>query len=143
MPSKNIICSGKRNLERSRYDLDQVMAMRLTAVATPAEDLNISLSGLDRTEKLEQEASRGTLLPFLASDPYLSCHFLWYFSPPVYKGVPLEGNIQMLPGNIKFQGLERYLMLRGIGEELKGRTHLDKPYVAKKRSCMLFGGRMR
>ena len=29
-------------------------------------------------------------------------------------------------------GLERNLTLRGIGEELKGQTHLDKPYVAKK-----------
>ena len=29
-------------------------------------------------------------------------------------------------------GLERDLTLRGIGEELKGRTHQDKPYVAKK-----------
>ena len=29
-------------------------------------------------------------------------------------------------------GLELDLMLRGIGEELKGRTHLDEPYVAKK-----------
>ena len=29
-------------------------------------------------------------------------------------------------------GLERYLTLRGIGEDLKGRTHMDKPYVAKK-----------
>ena len=28
--------------------------------------------------------------------------------------------------------LERDLTLRGIGEELKGRTHLEKPYVAKK-----------
>ena len=25
-----------------------------------------------------------------------------------------------------------YLTLRGIGEELKGRTHLNKPHVAKK-----------
>ena len=29
-------------------------------------------------------------------------------------------------------GLELDLMLRGIGEELKGQTHLDEPYVAKK-----------
>ena len=29
-------------------------------------------------------------------------------------------------------GLERDLTLRGIGEDLKGQTHLDKPYVAKK-----------
>ena len=29
-------------------------------------------------------------------------------------------------------GLERDLKLWGIGEELKGRAHLDKPYVAKK-----------
>ena len=28
-------------------------------------------------------------------------------------------------------GLELDLTLRGIGEELKGRTHLDKPYVSK------------
>ena len=28
--------------------------------------------------------------------------------------------------------LKQDLELRGIGEELKGRTHLDKPYVAKK-----------
>ena len=99
MPSKKIICSRKRNHERSQYDLDQVMAMRPTDVATPAKDLNISLSALDRTEKLEQEASRGTLLPFLASEPHFSRRFLWYFSPPPgYKGVPLEGNRLMLPG---------------------------------------------
>ena len=29
-------------------------------------------------------------------------------------------------------GLERDLKLRGIKEELKGWTHLDKPYVANK-----------
>ena len=29
-------------------------------------------------------------------------------------------------------GLELDLTLQGIGEELKGRTHLDEPYVAKK-----------
>ena len=29
-------------------------------------------------------------------------------------------------------GLERDLKLRDIGEELKGRTHMEKPYVAKK-----------
>ena len=29
-------------------------------------------------------------------------------------------------------GLELDLTLRGIEEELKGRTHLDEPYVAKK-----------
>ena len=29
-------------------------------------------------------------------------------------------------------GLKLDLMLRGIGEELNGRTHLDEPYVAKK-----------
>ena len=93
MPSKKIIRYGKKNHERSRFNLDQVMAMRPTAVATPAKDLNIFLSGLDRTENLEQEASRGTLLPFLASEPYLSRRFLWSFSPPPgYKGVPLDGN---------------------------------------------------
>ena len=36
MPSKKIIRSGKRNHKRSRYDLDQVMTMRPTAVATAA-----------------------------------------------------------------------------------------------------------
>ena len=34
--------------------------------------------------------------------------------------------------NIAVLGLEIELMLRGIGEELKGRTHLDELYVAKK-----------
>ena len=93
MPSKKIIYSGKINHERSRYDLDQVMAMRPNAVATPAKDLNTSMSGLDRTEKLEQEASRGTLLTFLASEPHLSRRVFWSFSPPPgYKAVPLEGN---------------------------------------------------
>ena len=29
-------------------------------------------------------------------------------------------------------GLEQGLKLLGIGEELKGRTHLEKPYVVKK-----------
>ena len=29
-------------------------------------------------------------------------------------------------------GLELELTPRGIGEDLKGRTHLDEPYVAKK-----------
>ena len=29
-------------------------------------------------------------------------------------------------------GLETDLTLRGIGEDLKGQTHLDKPYVSKK-----------
>ena len=29
-------------------------------------------------------------------------------------------------------GLELDLMLRGIGENFKGRNHLDEPYVAKK-----------
>ena len=29
-------------------------------------------------------------------------------------------------------GLDLELTLQGIGEELKGRTHLDEPYVAKK-----------
>ena len=58
------------------------MAMRPTAVATAAKDLNISLSGLDITEKLEQKATRGTLLPFLASEPHSSHGFLWSFSPP-------------------------------------------------------------
>ena len=46
------------------------MAMRPTAVATPAKDLNIYLYGLERTEKLEQKASGGTLLLFLASEPH-------------------------------------------------------------------------
>ena len=44
-PYNKIIQSGKRNHDRSRYDLDQVMAMRPTVVATLAKDLNISLSG--------------------------------------------------------------------------------------------------
>ena len=35
-------------------------------------------------------------------------------------------------GDIVVLGLERELTLRGIGEELNGRTHLYKPYVAKK-----------
>ena len=35
-------------------------------------------------------------------------------------------------GNTAVLDLELELTLRGIGEELKGRTHLDKPYVAKK-----------
>ena len=76
MTSKKIIRFRKINHERSQYDLDQVMAMRLTAVATAAKDLNISLSGLDRAEELEQKSSRGTLLPFLASEPHLSLRFL-------------------------------------------------------------------
>ena len=38
----------------------------------------------------------------------------------------------MLLGNIAVLGLEQDLKLWGIGGELKGRTHLDKPYVAKK-----------
>ena len=93
MLSKKIIRSGKRIHERSRYDLDQVMAMRPTAVATPAKDLNISLSVLDRAEELDQKSICGTLLPFLASEPHYSRRFLWIFSPlPGYKGVPLEGN---------------------------------------------------
>ena len=29
-------------------------------------------------------------------------------------------------------GLELNLTLRGIGDELKGRTHLNEPYVAEK-----------
>ena len=29
-------------------------------------------------------------------------------------------------------GLELYLTIQSIGEELKGQTHLDEPYVAKK-----------
>ena len=62
--------------------MDKVMAMRLTAVATVAKDLNISLSVLDRAEELEQKASHGTLLPFLASKPHSSCRFFWSFSPP-------------------------------------------------------------
>ena len=68
MSSKKIIRSSKINHERSRYDLDQVMAIRPTAVATAAKDLNISLSGLDKTEELEQKFIRGTLLPFLVSE---------------------------------------------------------------------------
>ena len=58
------------------------MAMRPTAVATPAKDLNISLSGLDRAEELEQKASRGTLLPFLASKPHFVSPLLLVFLPP-------------------------------------------------------------
>ena len=46
------------------------MAMRLTAVETAAKDFNVSLSGLDRAEELEQKSSRGTLLPFLAYEPH-------------------------------------------------------------------------
>ena len=83
MPSKKIICSGKRNHERSRYDLDQVMAMRPTAVVTAAKDLNISLSGLARAEELEKKASRGTLLPFLASKThFVSPLLLVFLAPP-------------------------------------------------------------
>ena len=68
MPSNKIICSVKINHERSRYNLDRVMAMRLTAVETAEKDLNIYLSGLDKTEELEQKFIRGTLLPFLVSE---------------------------------------------------------------------------
>ena len=39
---------------------------------------------------------------------------------------------QCSQGNIAVLGLERDLRLRGIGEDLKGQTHLDKPYMAKK-----------
>ena len=49
--------------------MDQVMAMRLTAVVTAAKDWNIYLSGLYRAEELEKKASRGNLVPFLDSDP--------------------------------------------------------------------------
>ena len=70
------------NHERSRYDLGQVMAMGLTAVSTAAKDFNISMSGLERVEELEQKSSRGTLLPFLTCDPSSSRRFFWYFSPP-------------------------------------------------------------
>ena len=59
------------------------MAMRPTAVATEAKDLNISLSGLDRPEELEQKASRGALLPFLASNPHLSHRLFWSPPPPL------------------------------------------------------------
>ena len=69
MPSNKIICSVKINHERSRYNLDRVMAMRLTAVETAEKDLNIYLSGLYRAEELEKKASRGNLVPFLDSDP--------------------------------------------------------------------------
>ena len=34
--------------------------------------------------------------------------------------------------NISILGLELDLTLRGIGEELKGQTHLEEPYVTKK-----------
>ena len=74
------------------------MAMRLTAVVTAAKDWNIYLSGLYRAEELEQKSSRGTLLLFLASEHLSSCRFFLSFSPPVYKGVPLEGNRLILPG---------------------------------------------
>ena len=82
MPSKKIICSGKINHERSQYDLDQVMAMRPTDVATAAKDLNISLSCLDRAEELEQKSSRGTFLPFLAPEPHFVLPLLLVFPPP-------------------------------------------------------------
>ena len=80
MSSKKIIRSGKRNHERSRYDLYQVMEMRPTTVATAAKDLNISLSGLDIAEELDQKSSRGILLPVLASEPYSSCRLFLSFS---------------------------------------------------------------
>ena len=49
---------------------------------TPAKELNISPSGLDIAEKLEQKISRGTLLPFLASDHHSSRRFFWSSLPP-------------------------------------------------------------
>ena len=70
--------------------------MGLTAVSTAAKDFNISMSGLERVEELEQKSSRGNLVPFLSSDPPLSCRFFWSFFPPRYKGVLLERNRQML-----------------------------------------------
>ena len=75
------------------------MAMRTTAVATAAKDLNISLSGLDISEELEKKASRGSLLPFLASEPhFFSPLLLVFLPPPGYKGAPLEGDRRMLLG---------------------------------------------
>ena len=59
------------------------MEMRPTAVAKAEKDLNISLSGLDKAEDLEQKANRGTLLPFLASKYLSSCRFFWSFSLPL------------------------------------------------------------
>ena len=56
------------------------MAMRATAVVTAAKDLNTSLSILDKAEELEQKDTRGTLLPFLASNPPSSRRFFWSFS---------------------------------------------------------------
>ena len=85
MPPKKIKIYGKRNHERYQYDFDQVMAMRPTAVATAAKDLNISLSGLDRAEELEQKSSRGTLLPFLASKHPSLPLLLVFLSPPDIK----------------------------------------------------------
>ena len=95
-PRKNFVLE-KSNHERSQYDLDQVMVMRLNAVATAANDLNIYLSDLDIAEELEQKSSHGTLLLFLASNTPLSRRFFWYLYPPPpgYKGVPLECNRQM------------------------------------------------
>ena len=99
MPPKKIICLAKRNHKRSRYDLDQVMAMRPITVATAAKDLNISLSGLDIAEELEKKASRGSLLPFLASEPhFVSPLLLVFLPPPGYKRTPPEVNRRMLPG---------------------------------------------
>ena len=68
------------------------MAMRPTAVMTLEKDLNVFLSGLDRADELEQKASRGTFLIRLAAS--------FGISPPLsrYKGVPLEGDRQMLLG---------------------------------------------
>ena len=85
----------------------QVMVLRPTNVVTAAKDLNISLSGLDRAEELEKNASRGTLLPFLASEPHFVSPLLLY---------------ECSWGNIAVLVLERDLKLRGIGEDLKGRT---------------------
>ena len=38
----------------------------------------------------------------------------------------------LIMATISVLGLELDLALQGIGENLKGRTHLEKPYVAKK-----------
>ena len=58
------------------------MAMRPTDEATEEKDLNISLSGLDVAEDMEKKASRGTLLPFLASEHHLLPLILVFLPPP-------------------------------------------------------------
>ena len=132
MPSKKIIRSGKRNHESYRYDLDRAMAMRPTAVATPAKGLNISLSGLDRAEELEQKSSRGTLLPFFASEHHsLPLLLVFLPSPRIYRRASRRKYmnapyLQVLikaqdrnipPGAFVYFLLEVHLYIQGGGEK--------------------------